>query len=78
MNCLLYSSQGSLTWAAATSLESEQPWVQGWTVLGLRRICQQLSPCRGAFLVAQLVKNPPAVQETPVGFLGWDNVLEKG
>ena len=28
--------------------------------------------------MAQLVKNPPAVQETPVGFLGWDNVLEKG
>ena len=34
MNCLLYSSQGSLTWAAATSLESAQPWVKGWTVLG--------------------------------------------
>ena len=26
---------------------------------------------------AQLVKNPPAMQETPVRFLGWENPLEK-
>ena len=26
----------------------------------------------------QLVKNPPAVQETPVGFLGQEDPLEKG
>ena len=31
-----------------------------------------------AFLVAQLVKNPPAVQETPVQFLGGEDTLEKG
>ena len=30
-----------------------------------------------ASLVAQLVKNPPATQETPVQFLGQDNPLEK-
>ena len=30
-----------------------------------------------AFLVAQLVKNPPAMQKTQVRFLGWDNPLEK-
>ena len=30
------------------------------------------------FLVAQLVKNPPAVQETPVQFLSWVDLLEKG
>ena len=29
-------------------------------------------------LVAQLVKNPPAVQETWVGSLGWEDPLEKG
>ena len=28
-------------------------------------------------LVAQLVKNLPAVQETPIPFLGWDDPLEK-
>ena len=26
----------------------------------------------------QLVKNPPAMQETSVGFLGWEDPLEKG
>ena len=29
-------------------------------------------------LVTQLEKNPPAMQETPVWFLGWDDPLEKG
>ena len=33
--------------------------------------------CR-ASLVAQLVKNPPAVQETGVPPLGWEDPLEKG
>ena len=28
--------------------------------------------------IAQLVKNLPAMQETPVGFLGWEDPLEKG
>ena len=28
-------------------------------------------------LIAQLVKNPSAVQETQVRFLGWENPLEK-
>ena len=32
----------------------------------------------GASLGAQLVKNPPAMQETPVQFLGWGDPLEKG
>ena len=34
--------------------------------------------CPRALLVAQLVKNPPAMQETPVQFLGWEDPLEKG
>ena len=33
---------------------------------------------KGAPLVAQLVKNPPAVQETSVRFLGQKDLLEKG
>ena len=32
----------------------------------------------GASLIAQLIKNPPAMQETPVPFLGWEDPLEKG
>ena len=29
-------------------------------------------------LLAQMVKNPPAMQETQVQSLGWENLLEKG
>ena len=31
-----------------------------------------------ASLIAQLVKNLPAVKETPVQFLGWEDPLETG
>ena len=31
-----------------------------------------------ASLIAQLVKNLPAMQETPVRLLGWEDPLEKG
>ena len=31
-----------------------------------------------ASLIAQLVKNLPAMQETLVQFLGWEDPLEKG
>ena len=40
---------------------------------GTRRFQEQ-----GASLVAQLVKNPRAMQETPVQFLGQEVPLEKG
>ena len=32
----------------------------------------------GASLVAQMVKNPPAMQETLVEFLGWEDPQKKG
>ena len=35
-------------------------------------------PLVRASLVAQLVKNPPAMRETWVRFLGWEDPLEKG
>ena len=31
-----------------------------------------------ASLLAQLINNPPAMQETPVRFLGQEDLLEKG
>ena len=34
-------------------------------------------PDMGAALIVQLVKNPPAMQETPVPFLGQEDPLEK-
>ena len=38
----------------------------------------QLPPLKRASIVAQLVKNPPAKQETWVRSLGWEDLLEKG
>ena len=32
----------------------------------------------GVSLIAQLVKNVPAMQETKVRLLGWEDLLEKG
>ena len=32
----------------------------------------------GDSLVAQLIENPPAMQETWVQSLGWEDLLEKG
>ena len=37
-----------------------------------------LHNCTHLTRMAQLVKNPPAVKETPVQFLGWEDLLEKG
>jgi len=37
-----------------------------------------IDQAQGASLIAQLVKNLPAIQETPVWFLGWEDLLEKG
>ena len=31
-----------------------------------------------AYLIVQLIKNPPAMQETPVQLLGWVYLREKG
>ena len=42
----------------------------------LSKMCSFLP--QWASLVAQLVKNPPAVQETWVQSLGWEDPLEKG
>ena len=51
----------------------------GW---GRGRVCAFTSELSllsgGASLVAQLVKNPPSMQETWVRSLGWDDPLEKG
>ena len=57
----------------------------GLRVSGVLPGCQSLFFLRGQWsyrleptLEAQLVKNPPAVQETLVPFLGWEDPLEKG
>ena len=39
---------------------------------------KELLPASRASLIAQLVKNSPAMQETLVRFLDWEDALEKG
>ena len=41
------------------------------------KLCPEVAPCEWASLTAQLIKNPPAMQETPVRFLGREGPLEK-
>ena len=47
--------------------------------LGWKDLLEKGHPLRysWASLVAQLVKNPPAMRETWVQFLGWEDPLEK-
>ena len=53
-----------------------------WTIQSMRS--QRVGQDRAIFIfiwaspVAQLVKNPPAIQETWVRFLGWEDPLQKG
>ena len=64
-----------------------------WALIGLNNFWdnkhykEEMSPdnnlfhsltSQGASLVAQLVKNLPAMPETPAGFLGQKDLLEKG
>ena len=46
--------------------------------MGKREKFYTLHHTMGASLIAQLVKNPLAMQKTLVGFLGWEDPLEKG
>ena len=46
-------------------------------ILHILRLCFSLQVIR-SYLVAQMVKNPPAMQETQVQSLGWEDHLAKG
>ena len=48
------------------------------TAKGLRWSSLLILMNPGVSLVAQLVENRPAMQETLVSFLGWEDLLEKG
>ena len=54
------------------------PWPFGCVYSGTMRYLSPLFLFVGASLVAQMVKNLPAMQETWVRFLGWEDPLEKG
>ena len=47
-------------------------------VLGNKTTRNYFNGPRGSSLVAQMVKNPPAMQETWIQSLGWEDPLEEG
>ena len=51
--------------------------ISGWGRSTGEGICYPLCYFWASLLV-QLVKNPPAIRETPVQSLGWEDPLEKG
>ena len=51
----------------------------GWVLINpIVLILLHSGPVTGASLTAQLVKNLPAMQETLLQFLDWEELLEKG
>ena len=54
------------------------PWPFGCVYSGTMRYLSPLFLSVGASLVAQTVKNLPAMQETWVRSLGWEDPLEEG
>ena len=70
----------SLGWLLLWSMDSRVCWLQRLWIPGPRAQAQLLwcMALVGASLVAQMVKNLPAVQEAQVQTLGWEDVLEKG
>ena len=60
-------------------LLSAQPFLLVWSLKQTQRKQEyEAAQLQWASLKAQLVKNPPVMQETPVRFLGLEDPLEKG
>ena len=60
-------------------MEAERPQRKGKSeTLKYAFFCPILKSLNGTSLVAQLVKNLPAILETWVRFLGWEDPLEEG
>ena len=58
-------------------LQCRRPWFDSWVVKIRWRRDRLPTPVFLGFPVAQLVKNPPAMRETWVRSLGWEDPLEK-
>ena len=84
-----HSSKASVLWRSAFFIvQLSHPYMTTgktialtrWTFVGkvMPLLLNMLSRFVRQILVAQLVKNPPAMQETWVRFLGWEDPLKKG
>ena len=73
-----------LFWNTLMSFNSLTLWTRSYTSMGIPHstvlycIFKKLQVCGKLVLVAQLVKNLPAMQDTWVRSLGWEDPLEKG
>ena len=59
-------------------MQCRRPWFDSWVRKIHWRKDRLPTPVFLGFLVAQLVKNPPAMPVTWVPSLGWEDPLEKG
>ena len=66
---------GKLMHTIRSFFKKINPPVQNFSAIDLE---ETLASDSRASLEAQLVKNPPAIQETPVRSLDWEDSLEKG
>ena len=81
---ILYPQQ--LAASSWSKIDAQVLYIHQIPVLGKREGQRKVYPflkyttrvSHRASLIAQLVKNPPAMQETPVSFLGQEDPLEKG
>ena len=67
--------QQRLQWATVHRLATSQTRLKQFASSSMRYLCSYLLFFS---LVAQLVKNLPALRETQVRSLGWEDPLEKG
>ena len=62
-------------WIACCSLPAS--FISHSVIIFLSVVIGKIVTIPSSSLIAQLVKNPPAMRETPVWFLDWEDLLEK-
>ena len=68
----------AISYSRGTSRHKDWTHVSGISCIGRQIFFFFTIITLRASLIAQLVKTPPAMQETQVPFLGWEDALEKG
>ena len=73
-----FDSDSLIVQLAKSHLQCRRPWFDSWVGKTRWRRDRLSTPRFLGFPVAQLVKNPPAMRETWVQSLAWEDPLEKG
>ena len=72
----LAGAKCQVNWAVRGSFPQRK--ISGNYTRVLNKVFAVVYSFRWTSLITQLVKNPPAMRETRVQFLGWEDRLEKG